>query len=150
MAQHGFADLGFTVDLPDGSLPQAETSAGPRTAQFGLPGGILLTVVPREPAVRSFADAVGWANLLAEPYLASGAVAASGTLGIEGADTFAKAVVYDGADGAPCAAATVALRFPDGRFIGLVVLWPVVQAEREPRLDMLREVAARVRPLAGG
>jgi hypothetical protein len=50
-------------------------------------------------------------------------------------------VGYNDAGGSPKVAATVGV-WDNGRFIGVVVIWPCVNPEKEPRLGTLKEIVA--------
>ncbi|GAC1385874.1 MAG: hypothetical protein NVS2B15_22030 [Pseudarthrobacter sp.] len=50
---------------------------------------------------------------------------------------------YSDPEGAARVAATVGV-WENNRFIGVVVIWPVVNPEIEPRVDMLKEVVSSI------
>lgn len=80
-----------------------------------------------------------------------GTLLTEGELNLPGKATYAVVVGYDDGghgNGAEVAqgkvAATVGV-WEDGRFIGVVVIWPYLNPGVEPRLGMLKEIVASIR-----
>lgn len=145
MSVHIESPLGFTADFPEHTQVLEDSTAGPNTAQYGLLGGVLVTVIKDDTSVQGAAQANGWAHLMSGFYLEekAGTLLTEGELNLTGKSAYAVVVGYDDAEGAGKVAATVGV-WERGRFIGLVVIWPYVSPDAEPRLSMLREIVASI------
>jgi hypothetical protein len=72
-----------------------------------------------------------------------GTLLAEGGLDLPGKDAYAVVVGYDDDGGPAKVAATVGV-WESGRFVGVVVIWPYLNPEAEPRLDMLRRIVGSI------
>jgi hypothetical protein len=144
MSVHIESPLGFTADFPEHTQVLESSTAGPGSEQYGLPGGVLVTVIKDETSVRDAPQATGWAHLMAGFYLEErgGTLLAEGELDLPGKAAYAVVAGYGDA-GAGKVAATVGV-WENGRFIGVVVIWPYASPEVEPRLGMLKEIVAGI------
>jgi hypothetical protein len=145
MSVHIESPLGFTADFPEHTQVLEDSTAGPNTEQYGLLGGVLVTVIKDSTSVQGAAQANGWAHLMSGFYLEekAGSLLTEGELNLPGKSAYAVVVGYNDAEGAGKVAATVGV-WERGRFIGLVVIWPYVSPDVEPRLSMLREIVASI------
>jgi hypothetical protein len=145
MSVHIESPLGFTADFPEHTQVLEDSTAGPNTEQYGLLGGVLVTVIKDDTSVQGAPQANGWAHLMSGFYLEekAGSLLTEGGLNLPGKSAYAVVVGYDDAEGAGKVAATVGV-WERGRFIGLVVIWPYVSPDAEPRLSMLREIVASI------
>lgn len=145
MSVHIESPLGFTADFPEHTQVLEDSTAGPNTEQYGLLGGVLVTVIKDSTSVQGAPQANGWAHLMSGFYLEekAGSLLTEGELNLPGKSAYAVVVGYDDAEGAGKVAATVGV-WERGRFIGLVVIWPYVSPDVEPRLSMLREIVASI------
>ncbi|WP_426764459.1 hypothetical protein ACP3TD_18610 [Pseudarthrobacter sp. 1G09] len=145
MSVHIESPLGFTADFPEYTQVLDDSSAGPNTEQYGLLGGVLVTVIKDDNSVQDAPQATGWAHLMAGFYLEErgGTLLAEGELGLPGKSAYAVVAGYTDAQGSPKVAATVGV-LENGRFIGVVVIWPYTSPEAEPRLDLLKEVVSAI------
>ena len=73
-----------------------------------------------------------------------GTLLTEGELNIPGKSAYAVLVGYTDAEGSAKVAATVGV-WENGRFIGVVVIWPYANPEIEPRLDLLKEIVSAIR-----
>jgi hypothetical protein len=147
MSVHIESPLGFTADFPEHTQVLADSSAGPNSEQYSLQGGVLVTVIKDDTSVQGAPEANGWAHLMAEFYLQErkGTLLTEGELNIPGRSAYAVLVGYTDAQGSSKVAATVGT-WEDGRFIGVLVIWPYVNPEVEPRVDLLKEIVSAIRP----
>lgn len=147
MTVHIESPLGFAADFPGHTQVLADSAAGPNSEQYGLPGGVLVTVIMDDASVRDAPQANGWAHLMAGFYRdeRAGAVLAEGELGLPGKAAYAVVVGYNDGGGSPKIAATAGV-WERGRFIGVVAIWPAIDPSVEPRLGMLKEIVARISP----
>ncbi|MDI3194784.1 hypothetical protein QK290_09700 [Pseudarthrobacter sp. AL07] len=138
--------LGFTADFPEHTQVLEDSAAGPNTEQYGLLGGVLVTVIKDDTSVTGAAQANGWAHLMSGFYLEdrAGTILAEGELNIPGKSSYAVVVGYTDPAGEARIAATVGV-WENDRFLGVVVIWPYVNPEIEPRLGMLKEIVASIR-----
>lgn len=145
MSVHVESPLGFTADFPEHTQVLEDSTAGPNSEQYGLPGGVLVTVIKDDTSVQDAPQANGWAHLMSAFYLEerAGTLLAEGELNLPGKAAYAVVVGYGDGDGSAKVAATVGV-WENGRFIGVVVIWPYLDAEAEPRLGMLKEVVAGI------
>ncbi|MBX7442485.1 MULTISPECIES: hypothetical protein [unclassified Arthrobacter] len=145
MSVHIESPLGFTADFPEHTQVLEDSTAGPNSEQYGLLGGVLVTVIKDDTSVQDAPQANGWAHLMSGFYLEerAGTLLAEGELDLPGKAAYAVVVGYDDGDGAAKVAATVGV-WESGRFIGVVVIWPYLDAEAEPRLGMLKEIVAGI------
>jgi len=145
MSVHIESPLGFTADFPEHTQVLEDSTAGPNTEQYGLLGGVLVTVIKDSTSVQGAAQANGWAHLMSGFYLEekAGSLLTEGELNLPGKSAYAVVVGYNDAEGAGKVAATVGV-WERGRFIGLVVIWPYISPDVEPRLSMLREIVASI------
>ncbi|MHC6591964.1 hypothetical protein [Arthrobacter sp. C152] len=145
MSVHIESPLGFTADFPEHTQVLDDSSAGPNSEQYGLLGGVLVTVIKDDSSVQDAPQANGWAHLMSGFYLEdrSGTLLAEGELNLPGKAAYAVVVGYDDAGGSAKVAATVGV-WESGRFIGVVVIWPYLDAGAEPRLDMLKGIVGAI------
>ncbi|MDQ0799568.1 hypothetical protein [Arthrobacter sp. SLBN-112] len=145
MSVHIESPLGFTADFPEHTQVLDDSSAGPNSEQYGLLGGVLVTVIKDDTSVQDAPQANGWAHLMSDFYREErgGTLLAEGELNLPGKSAYAVVVGYDDAGGSAKVAATVGV-WESGRFIGVVVIWPYLNPEAEPRLDMLKEIVAAI------
>ncbi|MGK3647755.1 hypothetical protein [Pseudarthrobacter enclensis] len=145
MSVHVESPLGFTADFPEHTQVLDDSSAGPNTEQFGLLGGVLVTVIKDDNSVQDAPQVTGWAHLMADFYREErgGTQLAEGELGLPGKSSYAVVVGYDDAEGSPKVAATVGV-LENGRFIGVVVIWPYAGPDTEPRLELLKDVVSAI------
>ncbi|WP_258803750.1 hypothetical protein [Pseudarthrobacter sp. NS4] len=152
MSVHIESPLGFTADFPEHTQVLADSTAGPNSEQYGLMGGVLVTVIKDDTSVQDAPQATGWAHLMADFYREErgGTLLAEGELNLPGKAAYAVVVGYDDGDpgndnveGTGKVAATVGV-WEGGRFIGVVVIWPYLNPDVEPRLGMLREIVASI------
>jgi len=144
MSVHIESPLGFTADFPEHTQVLDNSTAGPNSEQYGLLGDVLVTVIKDDTSVQGAPQANGWAHLKSGFYLEErgGTLLAEGELNLPGKDAYAVVVGY-GDTGEGKVAATVGV-WENGRFIGVVVVWPYVDPEKEPRLSMLKEIVASI------
>ncbi|MFP5311311.1 MAG: hypothetical protein ACLGH7_02705 [Actinomycetes bacterium] len=145
MSVHIESPLGFTADFPEHTQVLDDSTAGPNTGQYGLPGGVLVTVIKDDTSVQDAPQATGWAHLMAGFYLEErgGTLLAEGGLDLPGKDTYAVVVGYDD-DGGPAKVAATVGMWERERFVGVVAIWPYLNPEVEPRLEMLKEIVAGI------
>ena len=145
MAVHIESPLGFTADFPEHTQVLADSTAGPESEQYGLLGDVLVTVIRDETSVQGAPQANGWAHLMAGFYLEdrAGTLLTEGELNLPGKAAYAVVVGYDDAQGSGKVAATVGV-WENGRFIGVVVIWPYISPEAEPRLGMLKDIVGSI------
>jgi hypothetical protein len=145
MSVHIESALGYTADFPEHTQVLEDSAAGPNTEQFGLLGGVLVTVIKDDTSVTDAPQANGWAHLMSEFYLEerAGTRLAEGELNLPGKAAYAVLVGYTDPAGAARVAATVGV-WENSRFIGVVVIWPYVNPESEPRVDMLKEIVSGI------
>lgn len=145
MPLHIDSPLGFTADFPEFTEPMAESTAGPNTEQYGLLGDVLVTVIKEGQSVETPADANAWAHIKSDYYLneRGGSILAEGELNLPGKASYAVVTGYQDADGAARSAATVGV-WENNRFLGLVVIWPVVNPGVEPRIGMVKEIVGAI------
>ena len=145
MSVHIESPLGFTADFPEHTQVLEDSAAGPNTEQYGLLGGVLVTVIKDDTSVTGAAQANGWAHLMSGFYLEdrAGTILTEGELNIPAKDSYAVVVGYTDPAGEARVAATVGV-WENNRFIGVVVIWPYVNPEIEPRLGMLKEIVAGI------
>lgn len=144
MSVHIESPLGFTADFPEHTQVLDNSTAGPNSEQYGLLGDVLVTVIKDDTSVQGAPQATGWAHLIADFYLEErgGTLLTEGELNLPGKAAYAVVVGY-GETGEGKVAATVGV-WENGRFIGVVVIWPYVDPEKEPRLGMLKEIVASI------
>ncbi|NYD77553.1 hypothetical protein [Arthrobacter cupressi] len=145
MTVHIESPLGFTADFPEFTQAFPESAAGPNTEQYGLLGGVLVTVIKDDNAVQDAPQATGWAHLMSAYYLdeRGGTRLAEGSLDLPGKDSYAVMVGFQEPDGTAKVASAVGV-FENGRFIGVVVVWPVVDAGKEPQADRLKDIVGAI------
>lgn len=136
------AAAGWRLRLPDGSMVLADPSSGPGTEQISLPGDILLTLIP-DQRVQHLGQLLEWAQHQAGRFVAdrAGDPLVEGAIRLPGRDAYASLVGFDGHTGQRWTVAAVGL-LRAGRFLGLLILWPVVDPPLEPDLSLVRRVAA--------
>jgi hypothetical protein len=144
MSVHIESPLGFTADFPEHTQVLGDSTAGPNSGQYGLPGDVLVTVIKDDTSVQDAPQANGWAHLMSGFYREErgGTLLAEGELNLPGKAAYGVVVGYH-AGGAAKVAATVGI-WEHGRFIGVVVIWPYANPEVEPRLGMLKEIVASI------
>jgi hypothetical protein len=145
MSVHIESPLGFTADFPEHTQVLEDYAAGPNTEQYGLLGGILVTVIKDDTSVAGAAQANGWAHLMSGFYLEdrAGTILTEGELNLPGKAAYGVLVGYTDPAGTARVAATVGV-WENNRFIGVVVIWPYVNPEIEPRVDMLKEIVSSI------
>ncbi|WP_458780022.1 hypothetical protein [Arthrobacter sp. D3-16] len=145
MSVHIESPLGFTAEFPEHTQVLEDSTAGPNTEQYGLPGGVLVTVIKDDTSVQGAPQANGWAHLMSGFYLEekAGTLLTEGELNLPGKAAYAVVAGYDDAEGSGKVAATVGV-WERGRFIGLVAIWPYVNPDVELRLSMLKEIVASI------
>jgi hypothetical protein len=72
-----------------------------------------------------------------------GTLLAEGELDLPGKAAYAVLVGYNDAGGSAKVAATAGV-WENGRFVGVVVIWPYINPSVEPRLGMLKEIVAGI------
>lgn len=144
---HIESPLGFIADFPEHTQVLEDSSAGPNTEQYGLLGDVLVTVIKDDTSVQGAAQANGWAHLMSEFYLEErkGTLLSEGELNIPGRSSYAVLVGYADAEGSAKVAASVGT-WQNNRFIGALVIWPYVNPETEPRVELLKEIVSAIRP----
>ena len=144
---HIESPLGFIADFPEHTQVLEDSSAGPNTAQYGLLGEVLVTVIKDDTSVQGAAQANGWAHLMSEFYLEErkGTLLAEGELNIPGRSSYAVLVGYTDQEGSAKVAASVGT-WQNDRLIGTLVIWPYINPEAEPRVDLLKEIVTSIRP----
>jgi hypothetical protein len=147
MSVHIESPLGFTADFPEHTQILGGSSAGPNSEQYGLLGDVLVTVIKDDTSVQGAPQANGWAHLMSEFYLEErkGTLLTEGELNIPGRSAYAVLVGYADAQGSGKVAATVGT-WEDSRFIGVLVIWPYLNPEVEPRVGLLKEIVTAIRP----
>ena len=145
MSVHIESPLGFTAEFPEHTQVLQDSTAGPNSEQYGLLGDVLVTVITDDASVQGAPQANGWAHLMSEFYLdeRGGTVLAEGELDLPGKAAYAVLVGYNDAAESAKVAATVGV-WENGRFIGVVVIWPCINPSIEPRLGMLKEIVAGI------
>jgi len=145
MSVHIESPLGFTADFPEYTQVLDDSAAGRNTGQYGLPGGVLVTVIKDDASVQDAPQANGWAHLMSGFYLEErgGTLLAEGELNLPGKAAYAVVVGY-GDDGGPAKVAATVGVWESARFIGVVVIWPYLDPRAEPRLDMLKEIVGSI------
>ena len=144
---HIESPLGFIADFPEHTQVLEDSSAGPNTAQYGLLGEVLVTVIKDDTSVQGAAQANGWAHLMSEFYLEErkGTLLTEGELNIPGRSSYAVLVGYTDQEGSAKVAASVGT-WQNDRFVGTLVIWPYINPETEPRVDLLKEIVSSIRP----
>jgi hypothetical protein len=145
MSVHIESPLGFTADFPEHTQVLEDSTAGPNTEQYGLLGDVLVTVIKDDTSVQGAPQANGWAHLMSRFYIEEreGTLLTEGELNLSGKAAYAVVVGYTDQAGSGKVAATVGV-WENDRFIGVVVIWPYVNPEIEPRLGMLKEIVAAI------
>ncbi|MEE2568805.1 hypothetical protein V1638_05270 [Pseudarthrobacter sp. J64] len=145
MTLHIESPLGFTADFPENTQVLEESSGGPGTEQYGLPGDVLVTVFKDNGSVNGAPQITGWAHLMSDFYLKgrAGHKISEGELNLPGKDSYAVMVGYDSPVGSAQIAAPVGI-WEQGKFLGAVVIWPVVNPEIEPRVDLLKDIVGAI------
>jgi hypothetical protein len=145
MSVHIESPLGFTADFPEHTQVLEDSTAGPNTEQYGLLGDVLVTVIKDDTSVQGAPQANGWAHLMSRFYIEEreGTLLTEGELNLSGKAAYAVVVGYTDKAGSGKVAATVGV-WENDRFIGVVVIWPYVNPEIEPRLGMLKEIVAAI------
>ncbi|WP_461188079.1 hypothetical protein [Arthrobacter sp. Z4-13] len=145
MSVHIESPLGFTADFPEHTQVLEGSTAGPNTEQYGLLGDVLVTVIKDDSSILGAPQANGWAHLMSSFYREerAGTLLTEGELNLPGKAAYAVLVGYNDAEGSAKVAATVGV-WESGRFIGVVVIWPYVNPDVEPRLGMLKEIVASI------
>ena len=145
MSVHIESPLGFTADFPEHTQVLEDSTAGPNSEQYGLLGGVLVTVIKDDTSVQDAPQANGWAHLMSGFYIEErgGTLLAEGELNLPGKAAYGVVVGYDDDGGQAKVAATVGV-WENGRFIGVVVIWPYLNPEAEPRLDMLKQIVGSI------
>ena len=145
MSVHIESPLGFTAEFPEHTQVLQDSTAGPNSEQYGLLGDVLVTVITDDASVQGAPQANGWAHLMAEFYRdeRGGTVLAEGELDLPGKAAYAVLVGYNDAAGSAKVAATAGV-WENGRFIGVVVIWPCINPSIEPRIGMLKEIVAGI------
>jgi hypothetical protein len=145
MSVHIESPLGFTADFPEHTQVLEDSTAGPNTEQYGLLGDVLVTVIKDDTSVQGAPQANGWAHLMSRFYIEEreGTLLTEGELNLSGKAAYAVVVGYTDPAGSGKVAATVGV-WENDRFIGVVVIWPYVNPEIEPRLGMLKEIVAAI------
>lgn len=123
--------MGFTATLPEGSASVAESSAGPGSEQFSLPGGTILSVVRDDEQVGNYAQTIEWTQKMAAWYQSqfAGQVVSEGSLPGDGKELYAVAVDFNDNDSVPRIASVVGMHFPGSAFYGLTLLSIVTDPE---------------------
>ena len=144
---HIESPLGFIADFPEHTQVLEDSSAGPDTEQYGLLGDVLVTVIKDDASVQGAAQANGWAHLMSGFYLEErqGTLLTEGELNIPGRSSYAVLVGYTDEKGSPKVAGSVGI-WQNNRFIGALVIWPYLNPEIEPRVDLLKEIVSSIRP----
>ena len=144
MSVHIESPLGFTADFPEHTQVLEDSAAGPNTEQYGLLGGVLVTVIKDDASVTDAPGANGWAHVMSDFYRErAGVLLTEGELNLRGKSAYAVLVGYSDPAGAARVAATVGV-WENNRFIGVVVIWPSVNPETEPRVDMLKDIVSSI------
>lgn len=144
MSVHIESPLGFTADFPEHTQILEDSAAGPNTEQYGLLGGVLVTVIKDDNSVTDAPGANGWAHVMSDFYRErAGTLLTEGELNLPGKSAYAVLVGYSDPEGAARVAATVGV-WENNRFIGVVVIWPSVNPEIEPRVGMLKEIVSSI------
>jgi hypothetical protein len=144
MSVHIESPLGFTADFPEHTQVLEDSAAGPNTEQYGLLGGVLVTVIKDDTSVTDAPGANGWAHVMSDFYRErAGLLLAEGELNLPGKSAYAVLVGYSDPAGAAKVAGTVGV-WENNRFIGVVVIWPYVNPEIEPRVDMLKDIVSSI------
>jgi hypothetical protein len=147
MSVHIESPLGFIADFPEHTQVLEDSSAGPNSEQYGLLGDVLVTVIKDDTSVQDAPQANGWAHLMSEFYLQGrhGTLITEGELNIPGRSAYAVLVGYTDSEGSAKVAASVG-SWAGSRFIGVLVIWPYINPEIEPRVDLLKEIVSSIRP----
>lgn len=145
MSVHIESPLGYTADFPEHTQALEESAAGPGSEQYALRGGVLVTVIKDDTSVTDAPRANAWAHLMSEFYLGErgGVLLTQGELNLPGKAAYAVLVGYTDPAGSARVAATVGV-WENNRFIGVLVIWPYVNPEMEPRVGMLKEIVAGI------
>jgi len=145
MTVHIESPLGFTADFPEHTQVLEDSTAGPNSEQYGLLGDVLVTVIKDDTSVKGAPQANGWAHLMSEFYLEErkGTLLTEGGLNLPGKSAYAVLVGYTDAEGSAKVAASVGVWENNG-FIGVLVIWPYVSPEAEPRVDLLKEIVSSI------
>ncbi|MGM9471229.1 hypothetical protein ACS5PJ_04425 [Pseudarthrobacter sp. YS3] len=145
MSVHIESPLGYTADFPEHTQAMEDSAAGPNSEQYALLGGVLVTVIKDDTSVTDAPQANGWAHLMSEFYIEErgGTILTEGELNLPGKASYAVLVGYTDHAGDARIAATVGV-WENNRFIGVLVIWPYVNPEIEPRVGMLKEIVASI------
>ncbi|HEY5848730.1 MAG TPA: hypothetical protein VIU11_16510 [Nakamurella sp.] len=133
--------LGCSLRLPMGSMFIDDPSSGPGTDQISLPGDILIAIIP-EKRVQHLSQVIEWSENQAQRFVdqRAGALIAQGTVSSPGREVYVCAVGFMGLSGDPRIVASVGVMDARGRFMGLLILWPVTDPALEPDLALVRRV----------
>lgn len=145
MSVHIESPLGYTADFPEHTQVMEDSTAGPNSEQYTLLGGVLVTVIKDDTSVTDAPQANGWAHLMSEFYIEErgGTKLTEGELNLPGKASYAVLVGYTDHAGDARIAATVGV-WENNRFIGVLVIWPYVNPEIEPRIGMLKEIVSSI------
>ncbi|WP_285727667.1 hypothetical protein [Psychromicrobium xiongbiense] len=130
------SDIGFTAQLPEGSLILEESQAGPDSEQISLPGDVLFSIERITDLVHDYAEATEWTEKSAAYYQQEfdGAVLTQGRLQSPGKEVYAVAVSFADAEQTPRIATVIGIRFLSGEFFGLTLI--SVHADPQPQADL--------------
>lgn len=116
--------LGLQLTLPDGAESIAESSAGPLSAQFSLPGGEVVSAIRDDAAASSLAGVIAWTQSMAGHYTAEyGAVEEmQGSIPAQDREGYAYSVCFTDAEQTPRRATLAGCLLPGGGFAGITLL----------------------------
>src|SRR6476620_10502713 len=107
MSVHIESPLGYSADFPEHTQVLEDSAAGPNTEQYGLLGGVLVTVIKDDTSVTDAPGANGWAHVMSDFYRdeRAGTLLTEGELNLPGKSAYAVLVGYSDPEGAARVAA---------------------------------------------
>lgn len=138
--------LGFRAEFPEHTLTLDESTGGPLTEQYGLPGNVLVTLYQDRNVPVDVAGANLWAHRQGDYYLneMNASQLTEGALNGDGKEAYVVMLKLPAGDEeAPRIVSCVGM-VQNGSFLGLVTVWPVFDESVEPRTELLREIVGSV------
>jgi len=137
--------LGFRAEFPEHTLTLEESTGGPQTEQYGLPGNVLVTLYQDRNVPADVSGANLWAHRQGDYYLKEmdATQLTEGALNGDGKESYVVMLRLPGGEDEPRIVSCVGM-VQNGSFLGLVTVWPVYDEAVEPRTELLREIVGSI------
>jgi len=137
--------LGFRAEFPEHTLTLEESTGGPLTEQYGLPGNVLVTLYQDRNIPADVAGANLWAHRQGDYYLEEmdASQLTEGALHDSGKEAYVVMLKLPAGEEQSRIVSCVGM-VQNGAFLGLVTVWPVFDEVVEPRTELLREIVGSV------